>query len=107
VVDLESELVAVGSDRTLRSCDQPGIVDQHVDPRVLAGQPRGELTHLAEVSKVGDIIIFRADLRSDRAGLARRPPHQDDPVASPRQHPGSGGAYPVASARYHHNPAIA
>ena len=70
VVDLEGEFVAVGGDRTLRSCDQPGIVDQHVDARVLAGQPRGKLTHLAEVGKVGDITL-RADLRSDRAGLPR------------------------------------
>ena len=106
MVDLEGELVAVGSDRTLCSCDQPGVVNQHVDPRVLATQRRRELTHLAEVSKVGD-MAFRADLRSDRARLARRPSDQNDPVASPCQRPGRGSAYPVAPARYHHNPAIA
>jgi hypothetical protein len=46
VVDLEGEFVPLGGERALCSRDQAGVVDQHVDPGMLAPELGRELPHL-------------------------------------------------------------
>jgi len=62
--------MAVGGDRSVRSGDQSGIVEKHVDAWVLTRQPGSELPYLVKMTEVGD-VAFRADLGGDRAGFAR------------------------------------
>jgi len=94
VVDLEGQLVPVAGDGACSGGDQPGVVDQDVDPRVPGCQLRGELANLIEMREVGVVpiraqfaataLVFAADRPatttaaprslSDRAAAAPMPP---------------------------------
>jgi hypothetical protein len=73
VVDLEGQLVPVAGDGACSGGDQPGVVDQEVDPRVPGCQLSGELANLIEMREVGDVPI-RARFAGDCAGFRGRSP---------------------------------
>jgi hypothetical protein len=82
VVDLEGQLVPVAGDNARSGGDQPGVVDQDVDPRVPGCQLPGELANLIEMREVGDVPI-RAQFAGDCAGFRGRSP--DRPPPPPRR----------------------
>lgn len=105
VVHLERQLMPVSGENTLGASDQPGVVDQDVDPRVPDLQRGRQAANLIEMSEVGDVIV-RADISGDRPRLSGRSAHHHDGVSPARQGPRGGGADPVAGPSHDHDPAL-
>jgi hypothetical protein len=55
VVDLEGRFVAVDGDMAAGTRDHGRVVDEQVDPPVLAPDPFGQGAHLGEPGEVGDL----------------------------------------------------
>jgi hypothetical protein len=92
VVDLEGQLVPVAGDGACSGGDQPGVVDQDVDPRVPGCQLPGELANLIEMREVGDVPT-RAQSAGDCAGFRGRSPA----TAAPRSLSDRAAAAPMPS----------
>jgi hypothetical protein len=74
--------------------DQPGVVDQDVDPRVPGCHLPGELANLIEMREVGDVPL-RAQFAGDCAGFAADRPTTT--TAAPRSLSDRAAAAPMPS----------
>jgi hypothetical protein len=101
VADREGQLVPVAGDGACSGGDQPGVVDQDVDPRVPGCQLPGELANLIEMREPGDVPI-RAQFAGDCAGFRGRSPDHHHRGAQVAQRSSSGGADAIAGAGHHH-----
>ncbi len=84
MVDREGHFIAVGGVCPLRR-DQPGVVDQHVDPAALGEQRAGQSAHRIEAGEIGE-----GDARQIAAGaFCDRPARglSAGPVASDHDDP--------------------
>ena len=54
MVDRDGQLVAVLGQLKVRA-DQPRVVDQHIDARVLCEDCLGELAHRGEAGEIGEL----------------------------------------------------
>ena len=90
MVDRKGKLVAVPG-QLKAWADQPGIVDQHIDPLVFCQQGFGQLAHRGEAGEIGERSLdpVRAGTLGDEAprplGARRIAADHDDLHALPRQ----------------------
>jgi len=90
MVDREGQLVTIGRNRVARR-DQPGIIDQHVEPLVPRPYLGGEGAHRVEAGKIGDRGFelgarhALGDKAARRLGALGIAPDHDDPHPRARE----------------------
>jgi hypothetical protein len=57
MVHLEGELVPVGGEGAAGAGDQPGVVDQGIDPGVPLLQRGRQVANLIQAGEVGDVVL--------------------------------------------------